>query len=98
MGGGLRLFEQTAWRAEEKQQPHGAEVPQEGRAAAWLSGPSFSPTVAEADEGPTLPCRLGKTGDSKGMGRMRGMGEGWEARKGDLERGGSGKMVEVSRA
>ena len=76
MGGGLRLREQTAWRAEEKQQPHGAEVPQEVRAAACLSGPSFSPTVAEAEEGPTLPCRLGKTGDSKGLGRMRGMGKG----------------------
>lgn len=76
MGGGLRLLEQTAWRAEEKQQPHGAEVPQEGRAAACLSGPSFSPMVAEAEEGPTLPCRLGKTGDSKGLGRIRGMGKG----------------------
>lgn len=62
-----------------------------------FSGLSFSTTVVEAEEGPTLPCRRGKTGELQRHGRDWGYREGWEARKGDLKRGGSGKMVEVSR-
>ena len=68
----------------------------EGRCLIF-SGLPFPTTVVEDEEGPTLPCGLGKTGELQRHGPDWGDGEGWEARKGDLERGGSGKIEEVSK-